>query len=616
VKVKIEDPLKRINPQNMATLCQSAGLPLPEAVMAIGSPTRHQIYGLKFPASAGVPSHVLRLDLVSHPRGTPTDHMLAASNVLKLVDSIPCRQDGRRVADQVFGCPAGLYQYVELSTAQELIVLQSSFWETAAQHLGQTLAALADHPVPYFGVRARDGRFLPSRRSWREEWLQHVYALNAGAEAMGLDYGPLSQRALQAIQQRQESLDEVQDFHLIHGQLRLKNLEYLLKDGQPEFVNLAGFDHAMLGDHLVEVGYLLSMEAPELGPILAAYGHDRVQSWLQPDALARIEMYAMSLALTRPAEIASHILMRGQTDVINALELARTYLEQTLEPDFAKTRIELALQHPQVAPTPQAGPQPDPGRTTLRRSVACLRGDAVPLATQAPLLCVTLGASTLAVEVESDPIYAKVLGDIAPRLLTLFPGLGVSWAVQPIADRTEWRKELLQHIVEAADRASGASGNAALMLAWLGFSAIDKLEGTVSDSVLRGLESLLREMAIHDVRNPPGNDILRLQHAVTGRAAMGWLEQSNLGIDEATLDELAARLDDRIQDLVDLAHGTEIPTPTDQFSDETLLPYLIDASASQEQQLTRPLLVLALRSFHGKVTMPANAQSLIRHMGG
>ena len=97
---------------------------------------------------------------------------------------------------------------------------------------------------------------------------------------------------------------------------------------------------------------------------------------------------------------------------------------------------------------------------------------------------------------------------------------------------------------------------------------------------------------------------------------MGWLEQSNLGFDEDTLDELAARLDDRIQDLVDLAHGTEIPTPTDQFSDETLLPYLIDASASQEQQLTRPLLVLALRSFHGKVTMPANAQSLIRHMGG
>ena len=140
-------------------------------------------------------------------------------------------------------------------SALQLINQNADFWPTAAKDMGLTLAALADRSFPQFGTRVGNNRFLPVRGTWKVEWKQIVHAIASSTAAMGLDFGPLSRRALERIETLLPSLEAVQSYHLVHGDLTLPHLEYSKTDSQR--VRVCGFDDAMIGDHLVEFDFSL-----------------------------------------------------------------------------------------------------------------------------------------------------------------------------------------------------------------------------------------------------------------------------------------------------------------------------------------------------------------------
>ena len=613
--MRIVDPTNRVTEQGIAQLCQLSGLPRPERVDGGEIISAYMIYVLQFPKHSGVPTRWLRIDHMNHVLGKPIDHILVATNALRLAEGVPCRTDVKRVPDQVFRRPAALYSNGALTSGQKLCSLNHRFFQTAIADLANVLTSLEAHPVPHFGTKAANNRFSPTRQTWREEWQHYVYRLHHGAKKMGFDFGPLSEKLLTEIDARIDVLDEVRTFHVVHGELKLNDLQYYLHEGEPRLVNIEGFDRAIQGDHLIEVAYLLTYNPKLLGPILKAYGIERARAWMEEEHRRRIEVYLFTLALTRPSIVAHRVLELGQKGALSTLEYARILSAQVLEPGFVENKLSEALQWVDFENKSMPKPiQVSHSDTVLREALNVLRGSqSIPLA-KVPLLSIALGMGALCAELGTEPTYEANLVQIAEQTVDLFTGLGMSLTTEPIENRNVWREQLVQDVLHSAHGASASAGSTALMLTWLGLSGIEKLAGTVSDSVLRGLEQIVREMAIHDEKTDSANPVLQLQHALLGRAAMVWLTDTVLGLDEDICNGLCARFDQHISTLVgstDLALA-----PTSEFPLQTLLPMLIDGGASQEQRLTRPLLILAFQTLNGKVELPANARTLIGLMGG
>jgi hypothetical protein len=73
--------------------------------------------------------------------------------------------------------------------------------------------------------------------------------------------------------------------------------------------------------------------------------------------------------------------------------------------------------------------------------------------------------------------------------------------------------------------------------------------------------------------------------------------------------------DDQLQDIVDMTVPIGTANSCEAFDLEPLFAMLTNAG-SQEQTLTRPLLILAMKEIQGNAVLPTRPDELIRLMGG
>ena len=134
-------------------------------------------------------------------------------------------------------------------------------------------------------------------------------------------------------------------------------------------------------------------------------------------------MYAITNALLPVQELANKVINGQPTQNLYAIERSRAHLEQVLQPNFVRTRLELALE--QLTPYEMVNDAPpDTGRMTLRRALVCLRGDTALDQSKVPLFCAALGASVLCVQAAEHQQTTETLNRIARHLLSFFQ----SWA--------------------------------------------------------------------------------------------------------------------------------------------------------------------------------------------
>lgn len=602
--MNIDDPHKLLDKKRLAAMCQIVGLPGPDSVTALGQPGRTMSYGIRFKASSGVPPQVLRLDMMNTAHGAPADHWVAANGVLQAI-GLPARPTLVRLPDHVFSRPAVVYPFVELSTGQRLCALTPEFWPTAAQDLGKVVTELASKTQERFGIRALDGSFRAARGTWADEWIAHSSELLQGARAFGVDLGSLSTALHQAVLDRRDALASVEQFCLVHGELKPAALLYQIANGVPALAGLEGWDVAMIGDPLVEVAYLLTYPPDTLAPVLAGVGRDRVQAWLEPGALARIEAYHAALCATRPLYVAEQLRAVGGSSVVNVLEAARQHGEQALSDGFVEQRLREAVEITEPFGPPRSDAAPSQAQTLIRTAVTFGRGDAGISPAQAPILVASLGAALLGHQIAEDTLRSTASLEAAIALLRVAENKGRSERTEPIPDPDAWIAALAGDLgTEALQSRCSTSG---LLLVWLLAEARTVLGTTLSDAVLRGVERTARDLAAHERALEP-HPTLQAQHAIYGLAATVRLEA--LGV--RSFPELGDALRDRLLDLIDPVEAASIPGGS---GDEALLPKLADPSATAEQRLTRPLLILALRAVRGE-PLPATEAAVLAWMGG
>lgn len=596
--MKIEDPHGLVTEPRLRALCEALGLPEPEIVQAAPFSGRSLLYGLRFPVHTRRGGWFLRLDVVPHPRGVPLDHVHAAHRALGIQDEVPLRRDLQPVPTSLFGLPAIAMPFVEVSDGARLIQLQESFRAQVARDLGHVLSALSEHPMPDHGLRASDGRFVSDRGTWREAWLAYVASLHAVAGAGGLDLGDLSHRLRDVVLERQDALDDVSGFAIVHGELTARALKYRLSAGTATLHHVDEWDVALAGDPLVEAAFLVTVPAPMLGPILLARAHgdaDVARAWLEPSALARIEAYHATFVLSRLADAAHHFARIRDPGVLWSVEPTRRVAEAAARPAWIGEHLADALG---PKPSPYVPAPRDPARTAARVAALALRGDDPLSQAQATACLLALAAGHLAGRL-AEP-HRSALAELGVQLA---PGgrTGVCTGTQRVADRTAWAAGLSAELVRSADGASGA-----LVLWWLGLAVVDDLDGTVSDAVLRGLERAVRELGVVERREPPATTQHKLQLALATAAAAVALGQRP-GADLASLGALRDACLGQLEGLLDLADPAVVHAPVTTFPvDEVLV-----ALASGAPSGVRPLVALSLLTLRDRVTLPASATALL-----
>jgi hypothetical protein len=607
--MKIEDPHKLLSEARLAKWASDAGLPAPTVVRALPAHGRFLAYAMAFPDHRRRAPVMLRLDRIATPRGLALQNILAAQRTLAVLQDIPHRTY-RPVPPTAFGPPGAWTTLPTGSTdGARLSGLKDEVWRQVAGDIGATMATLSDHPLATFGLRARAGRFVASRGTWREEWGAYVDALQAHNRSAGLDLGPLSKGLGRFIHDRLDALDEVSFHTLVHGELNAKALQYTLEGSQATLAAVDRWDLAMAGDPLVEARQLLLMPTVVAGEIVRGYGADRVDDWLEPASLARIEVYLGSLFLSRIAEVAQHFQATNGRGYLQALPRVRTLVEQVLAPGFVRRTLEAARADRSSAAKPPSDPGPAAADVALRLGLLYLAGDPPIAAPQSPPCMLGLAAILLAQQLGERGGFAAALPDLAMELMRT-PRPGPCTGTQAIDDRAAWRTALTGDLVTATPSDRPAVGYSAWIVWWLGLACVDAAEGTVSDAVLRGLEALVRELIVAEERKPPGPLKLKLQQALSGTAALTALE--GLVPDHAgELRGLGEHCLEGLRDLLDLSDPSAV-SPTERLDVEALLPLLLDQAATPSQRVVRPIVVLALMTLDGRQTLPADAATWVR----
>lgn len=605
----IRDSLNLVTAERMASLAKAVGTPPPVRVQLLDRPRRQALYGVKFAPASGVPAMVLSIDLVPTSRGYPLAHQWASLALLQFTDEIPAQKNFTPLPANLFGVPSSLSPFQDLVSGARVIGLDNDQWPRVAADLGKVFAALADHPVSTFGTRAESGRFVPVTGSWKQEWATHVHALYEGARAVGTDLGPVSDAILGAIEDRLDALDGVSPT-LVHGQLRLDSLMYSGKGGHTELKQVTGWDLAMAGDSLVDAAHLLSSPVPIAGPILAAYGADRVRAWLDADTLRRLEIYTLTGLLQRARFVADHILNVRDTSTLGTLAVLPQQAAEALEPGFLRGRIEAVLEHLEPTVLPASSNEVAPVKVTARHALELLRVDPAIDASSAPLLLAAFGAVGLA---SRCPQHQEACDSAVQQLKAALPRFGMSFSGQPIADREVWKAELADTALKAATE--NPVPCLALLLLWTGLQTFDAVDWAVGDRTLRRLEAVVRSAMVDDAIKAQGGAVdqhLALTHAILGLGALADLTEQISGITVDTAG-LKAELEDRSLELLERIDPTAIPLPTTSAPEVELDAAMVGLVG--QQPLTRPVLVLGLAAAGGKATLPASVTQIVKHSG-
>jgi hypothetical protein len=566
-------------------LCRVMGWPRPVSVRILGSPGRTASHGFRFDE---LPEVVVQVDQRLSTHGAAAEHLLAADAWLGAV-GLPTRDGLVRIPTAVLRAPAVAFRHRELATGLRLCALDPSHWSLVARDLAAVHERCSAQTTSAFGTVAHDGELVPQRGNWADEWICRSLADWQIARQFGVDLGPLSEALHRAVVARRDALASVRHHAFVHGELKPAALLYDLDGPLPR---LAGIDHleaSVLGDPLVDFGFLLAYEPTLLAPILAAFGPDRIRSLFEPDALARIEAYHFTTLASRPRHVAEEVRGSGATHVLASLETAREHAEQALEPGFVRSRLEAALSCPPPYAPAFSPDRPWAARGALRVAAGLVRGEDGLAHGAAPVVAAALGAAVVAHRHEGDPLRSTACLELSTSLARRVRTTGRTEWLEPIPDRERWLRALVSDMAECA--AAAPLSTAGLVLCWLVAETLRTLGPTVSDSCLRGLEHSVRRLAVQDCA-ADGHPGERAQVALLGLAAALELEEAGHGPFPSLRELLAAR--------VRVGLGVD-GLPARPVGDGELLAQVVTDERVDRIRSQRPLRVLALQALvrHG-----------------
>lgn len=481
-----------VDPLALSRVLRERGLPPPVEVRALGTPRALGSFLLRF--GAGAPTERLVLRVVMADTGEdPLAHEQAAIRTASTLLELPLPAGYTLLPAPALGRRAALCGYIEGQTGTAL--LDGSRFADALGAVGRTLAALDALPQPGFGARATaEGGFAPRRGSWREEIEARLWSSYGRAKAAGTDLGPLSARLMDQALAHLPALDEVRAFGLVHGDLHPGNLMFRVGAEGAALVGVLDWEHALLGDPLMDWALALQLAPEALAGVIRGYGAERAEALRNPGARARSQVYVASRALhgLAFAALPLHDANQGRQRAL-LLERARQRVSDALEGRHDQ-HLDRAFDH-LASPAWRVTPLPPSWAVLGRRALERLRegpeADAGDLLRVAGALAAALrGAAGLGTE--RDLIRAELaLPPRAPDAVALHGA--------PIADRAAWRTALVDRVLQGCGQETPTQ-TGSLTLTALALIFLHQINEGASDEVLRGLESAAHTLLFRERR--------------------------------------------------------------------------------------------------------------------
>ena len=484
-------PHPPLNPGPLLKSLQSFDLPMPVKVEPLGQPGIHALYRLSF---NGARLSSIILHRVLHCPGWDTVATEGtALRLLATLPDIPSRQEHHRLHADAVGFAGALKSDLPGESAVRLLHQSTLSIDTVGETLGQTRVSLNEltFAKPAIQVSPTLG-FLPIEDSWRAEWLGFHQMWTQQAQRAGLTLGHRSTELAREVEEYGAALDTATQFSLVHRDLHPGNLLFSTENGTQKCTGVIDWNGAMIGDPLVDWLQPLQQSDACLQAFVRGYGLDRTEQLLHKESLARLFVYLRTQCVARLAlaGMPPYFGHRGQQQAL-AVSVARRRMEQVCTPNYARSRLESALR----ASTSSTGigwqPGPLSSETLYRRALA--RTTHLPTPYDADAFLILAAIALVASIEDSSPGEHRIAQ--AHRVLDVGEVPVGLHAWRPIEDRVLWRQTLSDHCLRhsCADRVS-------ITILWLGLLAIDALQETVSDSILRGLERLVRARLLHEAR--------------------------------------------------------------------------------------------------------------------
>jgi len=492
----------QLSPDEVQAICAHYQLPRPVRVQAISKTWTHVNFGLYFDPDAGERNLMVRR-VVSEP-GWDTLHrelsalMVAQNTSIPVVDRYQLLPDGL-----IFG-RAALSRLVPGTPVTAL--KDHAHYGQLCERIGNTLATLADLKQPHFGSSPNGAAFLPTASSWRGEWTRWASHWITWARNTG-ELVPGRTRLESLLEERMDALDSVTAYSLVHCDIHSGNFLADEVDGELVLSGLVDWDRAMAGDHLVDWCNLISAPTEVLAAIVRGYGADRVRAMLEPAPLARLEAYYFTHTLARIGITHSDLFRvdDGKSSAF-ALTVAARHVEEALEPDAVKRRLEEAL----GGSGPRREPKTEGSSILYRRGLSALISGPPLRADQAGDLLLALSAGALAEETE---------GELASRYLSLAEGVVDTLGAQTIRyheDEVLSLEVLKTRVYEAIMSRQDPAMSLALCVLCACVTAANGLEGPPHHGTWSGLSALLESVLFLEAHRAPPAGVGRLAHGLMG----------------------------------------------------------------------------------------------------
>jgi hypothetical protein len=555
--VELFDPRARLDVGDVAALARAASMPLPARVIPEGIDGQYWRYRLCFDE----PGNDMALWVEPEVRWSAGGlaHAAAAHRTASVEPAIPL------VPQHTFG-PEVMGRHAAIRPLTPSKFTDPDFVGQALAQLFERLETLA---TPWHGTRAEDRRFVPTRRGWAEEWYTHAAGLHARACQIGTDLGALSSRALAEIEAAETALDQVSDWHLVHGSLDASCLRTT-----PAGPVVVGWERAIAGDRLVDAATFLSLPNDILRCLLHHLDPETIASWTSGPAMARIRAYHLTWCLRRLADIAEHSLMSRSTRPLAQLAPVAAHLEAALEPGFVNQRLALSI--PPAWPREAAALRVALGNAHTHRS-----------------------HSAHAIDAFAHGFCDGLLVARAPqRHRPSLPATNHQLLTQPDATTIPrldvWATQLANDALAAAH----GRASAPITLAWVGLAGLELQRGSTSTVSYRSLEARIRGGIRYAAAAGDGAKLgnrRRILRSLFGLASVRGLRALQLSLDEKLAANVEAEFSVQLMDHV-LDEDISATWTTDWPPD----------SIWQAAQADQPLLTLSLLTLLGHVALPNN----------
>ncbi|MBT3221338.1 MAG: phosphotransferase, partial [Proteobacteria bacterium] len=502
----------------------------------------------------------------------------------------------------VFGAPAGLGHLVHGLDGFQLIQADEGYLKNVYQEIGRIMAALADEPIPYFGLRADGNFFVPQRESWRSEWVARTRQHHLCAQSLGTDLGALSQDLFAAAKERFNTLDSCKSWALSHGDLSPANLRFQAEAADPELVGVVYWPIAAVSDPRVDWAGQLFLPDEALAHVVEGYGQEQVEELMDDTAALELFFFGECLSRLRYAIDIERIATRGQA--MRTIEHTRMFAQAALQPNWLKNRLDKALNQSEWGPLVQ----PPPLHVALRHGLDFLKVSPPLAADHTAFLLVVLGSSLLGI-VHKDS--GRTCIEAASRAAGALERPGLYLPCEPIEDLQAFKDSLLRAVVEPL-RGQNPGMCLSLVACWLFLASIEELGDTVSSSVLRGGERLVRALVARESQSRKSKIQLQTQfaHAFFGLAAIAALPDLS---DNAPgdLEPIAAALEQQLNDSWEQINPSVPAAAFRDYEFNEIFAALKDEGPFTGAKLIWPLTVLCLVLLKGRASLPASPRQML-----